>query len=477
MDMTLPAGAAASKPEPARPMPGQVVVAFQGGGALNAYQGGVYQALHEAGIEPDWVIGTSSGAINAGIIAGNPPSKRLDRLREFWTSMEYKPWWEDSPLFAPWLGNSRLFAELSNQAAHVAAFFGGVPGYYAPNHALALGGANAPLGVERAALYTTEALEKTMTALTDPAWFNSGRPRLTVGTVNVKTGRMHYWDSARMPLALNHVLASAALPISFPAVRIDGDPYWDGGIYSNTPIEVGVRRQSKAQFDRVRRPDVAQLRTRAARRSSTCSAARRTSSSRAATPATSPASKAIHRLRHVVRELVRLMPEDRRDTPEVKALAEWGCKTFMHIVRLNAPYIEGEGNSRDFDFTPRGHSPALEGRPRRHRARPGATPMGGRDRPGRSASPSTTASRRCWRSACRRRRRKGNFETQRGDAQRSGVGIRQPAVARLLGTMGAHQLRALRGRTAPESGHSGRRHRCSGQRSRAMLCAAGRTVR
>ena len=342
MDMTLPAGAAASKPEPARPMPGQVVVAFQGGGALNAYQGGVYQALHEAGIEPDWVIGTSSGAINAGIIAGNPPGRRLDRLREFWTSMEYKPWWEDSPLFAPWLGNSRLFAELSNQAAHVTAFFGGVPGYYAPNHALALGGVNAPLGVERAALYTTEALEKTMTALTDPAWFNSGRPRLTVGTVNVKTGRMHYWDSARMPLALNHVLASAALPISFPAVRIDGDPYWDGGIYSNTPIEIVFADQMwhssgpepQTFLDVLSREKDIQFASRDASHIAR--------------------QQSIHRLRHVVRELVRLMPEDRRDTPEVKALAEWGCKTFMHIVRLNAPYIEGEGNSRDFDFTREG---------------------------------------------------------------------------------------------------------------------------
>jgi NTE family protein len=353
MDMTLPVGAAASKPEPKRPMPGQVVVAFQGGGALNAYQGGVYQALHEAGIEPDWVIGTSSGAINAGIIAGNPPGQRLDRLREFWTSMEYKPWWEDSPLFAPWLGNSRLFAELSNQAAHVAALFGGVPGYYAPNHALALGGVSAPLGVERASLYTTEALEKTMTALTDPAWFNSGRPRLTVGTVNVKTGRMHYWDSAHMPLALNHVLASAALPISFPAVRIDGEPYWDGGIYSNTPIEIvfddNPRRDSIVFADQMWHSSGPEPQTflDVLSREKDIQFASRDASHIAR-------QQSIHRLRHVVRELVRLMPEDRRDTLEVKALAEWGCKTFMHIVRLNAPYIEGEGNSRDFDFTREG---------------------------------------------------------------------------------------------------------------------------
>jgi NTE family protein len=352
MDMTLPAGAAATKPEPATALPGQVVLAFQGGGALNAYQGGVYQALHEAGIEPDWVIGTSSGAINAGIIAGNPPNQRLDRLREFWTSMEFKPWWEDSPFLAPWLGNSRLAAELSNQAAHVCAFFGGIPGYYAPNHALAMG-VNAPLGVERASLYTTEGLTKTLGTLTDPAWFNSGRPRLTVSTVNVKTGRMQYFDSRSMPLNLSHVLASAALPISFPAVRIDGDPYWDGGIYSNTPIEVvfddNPRRDSIVFADQMWHSSGPEPQTFLDVLS------REKDIQFASRDATYIARQQdLHRLRHVVRELVRLMPEGHRDTPEVKELAEYGCKTFMHIVRLHAPYIEGEGNSRDFDFTREG---------------------------------------------------------------------------------------------------------------------------
>ena len=191
MDMTHPAGAEGAKLEPGTALPGQIVLAFQGGGALTAYQGGVYEALHEAGIEPDWVIGTSSGAINAGIIAGNPPHKRLERLREFWTAMEYKPWWEDSPFFAPWVSKS-MVAEWTNKTAHMAALFAGVPGYYAPNSALALGGVNAPLGVEGASLYTTEQLEKTLATLIDPAWLNSGKPRLTVSTVNVKSGRMQY---------------------------------------------------------------------------------------------------------------------------------------------------------------------------------------------------------------------------------------------------------------------------------------------
>ena len=331
-------------------LPGQVVLVLQGGGALGAYQGGIYEALHEAGIEPNWVIGTSIGAINAGIIAGNPADRRLDQLRKFWTTMEYKPWWENSPYLAPWLGSGRLLADFTNQSANMMALFGGVAGYYTPNHALTWGGAKAALGVERAALYDTKDLEKTMTALTDPACFNSKNPRLTVGTVNVKTGKMQYWDSERMPLALNHVLASAALPPSFPAVRIDGDPYWDGGIYSNTPIEAvfddNPRRDSIIFADQMWHtsgPEPQSLEDVLSRQKDIQFASRDDSHI--------ARQQDLHRLRHVVRELVKLVPEDQRISPEVKQFAAYGCRTFMHVVRLNAPHIEGEGNSRDIDFT------------------------------------------------------------------------------------------------------------------------------
>ena len=331
-------------------LPGQVVLVLQGGGALGAYQGGIYEALHEAGIEPNWVIGTSSGAINAGIIAGNPADRRLDQLRKFWTTMEYKPWWGNSPFLEPWLGSGRLLADLTNQSANMMALFGGVAGYYTPNHALTWGGAKAALGVERAALYDTKDLEKTMTALTDPACFNSKNPRLTVGTVNVKTGKMHYWDSERMPLALNHVLASAALPPSFPAVRIDGDPYWDGGIYSNTPIEAvfddNPRRDSIIFADQMWHtsgPEPQSLEDVLSRQKDIQFASRDDSHI--------ARQQDLHRLRHIVREPVKLVPEDQRISPEVKQFAAYGCRTFMHVVRLNGPHIEGEGNSRDIDFT------------------------------------------------------------------------------------------------------------------------------
>jgi NTE family protein len=161
---------------------------------------------------------------------------------------------------------------------------------------------------------------------------------------------MHYWDSERMPLALNHVLASAALPPSFPAVRIDGDPYWDGGIYSNTPIEAvfddNPRRDSIIFADQMWHtsgPEPQSLEDVLSRQKDIQFASRDDSHI--------ARQQDLHRLRHVVRELVKLVPEDQRISPEVKQFAAYGCRTFMHVVRLNAPHIEGEGNSRDIDFT------------------------------------------------------------------------------------------------------------------------------
>ena len=208
-------------------LPGQAVLVFQGGGALGAYQGGVYQAMHEAGIEPDWVVGTSIGAINATIIAGNDVDSRLDGLREFWKRIERKPLWGDLP-FGYLAGNA---------ASHLMTLFGGIPGYFSPNGAIALG-LNALVGVERAAFYTIDGLRKTLGDLVDFERIAAKQPRLTIGAVNVRTGKMHYFDSRSVPITLDHVLASGAVPPGFPAVRIDGDPYWDGGLYSNTPVEV-----------------------------------------------------------------------------------------------------------------------------------------------------------------------------------------------------------------------------------------------
>src|SRR5438046_3218124 len=210
----------------ARSEPGQVVLVLQGGGALGSYQAGVYQALHHAGIERDWIIGTSIGAINASLSAGNAPQNRLSRLREFWKRMEQNPVWSFRDILTRFNEKLSYWSTVTN----------GIPGFFRPNP-LAHAGNDYPLGADRAGYYSTEPLEQTLTELVDFDLVNSCTPRLTVGAAHVRTSQMRYFDSRDCKLGVKHIMASGALPPAFPAVRIDGELYWDGGILSNTPTE------------------------------------------------------------------------------------------------------------------------------------------------------------------------------------------------------------------------------------------------
>jgi NTE family protein len=347
MDQTYVKHHSPGSPEHPPQLPGQVVLVFQGGGALGAYQGGVYQALHEAGIEPNWVVGTSIGALNGAIIAGNEPADRLKKLKQFWATIEHK---------SPWtaLLSGLPFADLARSAsqAYLSALTHGVPGYYAPNTDIAWG-LNALVGAENAGFYKVDQLRETAAKLIDFSRVNAKQTRLTVGAVNVRTGKMHYFDSRDMPLTLDHVLASGALPPGFPAVRIDGDPYWDGGLYSNTPIEVvfddNPRRDSvvfSVQIFPIAGPEPESMMNVLSRQVDIQYASRADSHI--------PRQEHIHQLRHMVRELVRLMPEELRNTPEVKEMAGYGCGTFMHIIRINATPAGNDDLLREIDFSAEG---------------------------------------------------------------------------------------------------------------------------
>ena len=324
-------------------LPGQVVLVFQGGGALGAYQVGVYQALHETGIEPNWVVGTSIGAINAAIVAGNEVDERFERMKEFWGKLERKPQWHET-----------LFGErAAANAAYMATLLQGVTGYYVPNPAIGLGGMHANVGVENAAFYTIKDFRKTVGHAVNFELVNSKKVRLTVGAVNVRTGKMHYFDSRNMPITLDHVLASGALPPGFPAIRIDGDPYWDGGLYSNTPIEVvfddNPRRDSvvfSVQIFPIAGPEPESIIDVLSRQVDIQYASRADSHI--------PRQEHIHQLRHMVRELVRMMPDELRNTPKVREMAGYGCGTFMHIVRINANPGKNDDLLREIDFTSSG---------------------------------------------------------------------------------------------------------------------------
>ena len=322
-------------------LPDQVVLVMQGGGAQGSYQGGVYQALHEAGIEPDWVVGTSIGAINGSIIAGNEVPNRLDRLREFWSRIESKP-----------PGLLRLVAPtVSSPLTEMTTLFTGVPGFFSPNAAFLLG-PEAHVGVEHAALYSVEPLRQPLPELVDFDLINSGVPRFTLGLVTVRDSQMRYFNSSYGRIGLDHILGSSAVPPTFPAVRIDGEAYWDGGIYSNTPVEVVFDDDPRQSSVGLRRADLARARSRAAIRRRGVRAAE---GHHVRQPLAQPhhARQAqIHRMRHVVRTLVGMLPEAQRLTPEVQELAAHGCTSVMHLIEINAEALPGKSNSREYDFSP-----------------------------------------------------------------------------------------------------------------------------
>ncbi|MCK1739109.1 patatin-like phospholipase family protein [Bradyrhizobium sp. 138] len=323
-------------------LPGQVVLVLQGGGALGSYQAGVYQALHEAGIEPDWIIGTSIGAINASLIAGNEPGQRLAHLKEFWKRMEQNPVW-----------NLRTaFPGFNEKLAYWSTVTNGIPGFFRPNP-LAHAGDSYPLGADRAGFYSTAPLEKTLLELVDFSLVNRCSPRLTVGAAHVRSSQMRYFDSRDGELTVKHVMASGALPPAFPAVRIDGELYWDGGILSNTPTEAvfddNPRKNSLIFAVHLWNPIGAEPTTMAEvlNRHKDVQYSSRIASQIAR-------QQQAHRLRHVINQLAARLSESERRDPAVRELTSYGCPTRMHVVRLLAPQLDRETHTKDIDFSPSG---------------------------------------------------------------------------------------------------------------------------
>ena len=335
--------AEAANPPARMELPGQVVLVLQGGGALGAYQLGVYEAMHESGIEPDWVIGTSIGAINAALIAGNPPERRSQQLLKFWNRVTNQTRLDAAAAMWPGLGKT---------VANLATISHGIAGFFQPNP-VSWFGLIAPLGLDNASYYLVAPLRETLNSLVDFDLLNAGHPRLTVGAVSARTGKMRYFDSRDQRLTVEHIMSSGALPPAFPAVRIDGEPYWDGGVYSNTPVEAILDdkpRHSSVIFSvqmwNPNGPEPDNI-WRVSERQKDIQYASRTDSHIAR-------QQQIHRLRHVIRELVKHLPEAERAKPEVQELAAWGCHTTMRLIKLAAPRLEGDDQFKDIDFTPAG---------------------------------------------------------------------------------------------------------------------------
>lgn len=215
-----------------RPPFERIALILQGGGALGAYQAGVYQALAEANLHPDWVAGISIGAINSALIAGNAPEKRVQKLREFWDLVSTPPFGV-SDLYS--LENDDLTRSIVNRANSLSAVLGGAPGFFTPRVPPPY---FYPSGSPEAlSYYDVAPLRATLERLVDFDLINACVMRFSVGTVNVRTGNFAYFDSTACKIRPEHVMASGSLPPGFPPTEIEGEHYWDGGLVSNTPLQ------------------------------------------------------------------------------------------------------------------------------------------------------------------------------------------------------------------------------------------------
>jgi NTE family protein len=317
----------------------RIVLVMQGGGALGAYYGGVYEALHEAELEPDWIIGASIGAINGAIIAGNPNADRLSQLKAFWEDLvpEISEAWSFLP------------PGLRRQAAKHFALFAGVPGFYVPNVALALGW-HAPVGLERAALYSSEPLAQSLLRRIDFNHLNKGKPRFSFALVHVADGTMHYCDNRENEITIRHILASSALPPSFAPVRINGEAYWDSGFYDNTPLQAAF--DDPSDCDSVifapnlwpRAGAEPQSLSQAWNRQKCITFTSRVDDQVAR-------QKELRRLRQIIAYLIGMLPDDKREAFQNMNLGEHSEKSVTHLVQLNARGPECEDPLSDIDFS------------------------------------------------------------------------------------------------------------------------------
>jgi NTE family protein len=324
---------------------------LQGGGALGAYQAGVYQALDEAGLHPNWIAGISIGALNAAIIAGNPPEQRVEKLTEFWETICKSALWPNRPTF-PWtehLTVPQIFREGVNALAAWRALTEGQSGFFTPRippPVLQARGTPAT-----ASWYDTAPLRETLERLADFDRINHPKcVRVSVGAVNVRTGNFAYFDNHHGQLRPEHFMASGALPPGFPAVEIDGEYYWDGGMVSNTPL-YKVLSERPHRDSLIFQVDLW----------SACGALPHDMggvAERAKDIQFSSRTRLITEYMHMSREqqrllhdLMKLIPEDKHNTSayrHAESLSNGALTNLVHLIYRDKAY---EGHYKDYEFS------------------------------------------------------------------------------------------------------------------------------
>ena len=316
----------------------KVALVLQGGGALGSYQAGAYEVLSNSEYQPDWVAGVSIGAINAAIIAGNSPEKRVSHLRKFWERVTSpSAWWPgyDGEISSQWHRRLGAFSAL--------AF--GQPGFFAPRDATEWLGRRTPTS-----FYDTGALRATLERLVDFDRINHGKEiRLSVGAVNIRTGQLVYFDSVEQKIGAEHIMASGALPPGFPPIEINGEFYWDGGLVSNTPLQYVLDyypRRSRLAFQ----IDLFQAYGNIPNSLEEVGEREKDIRYSSRTRISTENFRQRHDVRYAINELYKILPKKIAETEEAKRLYRFGCVTEMDIAHLIYRPMESQGSTKDFQF-------------------------------------------------------------------------------------------------------------------------------
>jgi NTE family protein len=374
-----------------------IALLLQGGGALGAYQAGVYQALSEASLNPNWVGGISIGAVNAALIAGNPPEARVEKLRKFWELVTMTPLWRGaaqvakngpvgdlmehatsaaavigamSPtlpasarhagdlyefwndittnLLSSWPPRGDLARGLANQISAGLALMRGAPGFFAPRLPMPW---LQPAGtLEATSYYDSSELKATLERLVDFDRINAGELRFSIGAVSVSTGNFVYFDNTTHTIGPDHVMASGALPPGFPAIEIEGEYYWDGGLVSNTPLQ-WVLESEPLQDTLAFQVDLWSARGAFPRNLAEVTTRQKEIQYSSRTRANSDRFRYTQKLRNALSSLLQQLPDELRDSPEVAVLRPVANRKVYNLVQLIYRSKQYEGDSKDYEFS------------------------------------------------------------------------------------------------------------------------------
>ena len=323
--------------------PTRTVLVLQGGGALGAYQGGAYEGLVKHATNIDWIVGTSIGAINGAIIAGNPPGQRIEKLHAFWQRVAHDapaifPFFNTPDWLRPWSVANTVWDTVSK----------GVPGFFKPR-ANSLWNINQNGPIDQASFYDTSPLEATLEELVDFKYLNAGHVRITVSAVNVATGALKKFDNTTDKLTAKHIMASGALPPGFPPVTIGNSTYWDGGIYSNTPIDIVLDDAERGNtlcfmidlWDPTEKApaSIAEAITRQKDIQYASRSAEHLDD-----------HERMQNLRRAIQILVEKLPAKDRKSALIKPILELGCNSTINIVRLIMKALPHDDQNKDIDF-------------------------------------------------------------------------------------------------------------------------------